>query len=100
MGAIFSALSFACVTQVQPNRYNYSHYDFSSLLCLGRYSFLLAMPNWTHASRGYEQTKFVKSERARRPSGRHLLALLFLPHPPHPSALTEAACTVVHVVFI
>ena len=33
---------------------HYSHYDFSSLLCLVRYSFLLAMPNWTHASRRYK----------------------------------------------
>ena len=37
-------------------------YDFGSLLRLRRYSFLLAMPNWTHASRGYEQTKFVSAQ--------------------------------------
>ena len=58
--------------------------------------FLLQCPTGPTLVEGTNQV----CERASRPCGRHLLALFFLPHSPHPSAATEAVSTVGHDVFI
>ena len=89
-----------CHTGTAENRYAPCIMISAHCYALSGIVFFLQCPTGPTLVEGTNEPTNLVCERARRPCGRHLLALFFLPHPPHPSALTEAASTVVHVVFI